>query len=377
MASSDTKTTKRRRVEKEEGEENTNGGGEFPWRDLVKIGQGTYGEVYKAKPGPDREEQGPIVALKRLVQRDDDWGFPVTSLRERKILLGLRHVNLVRLFEMYQRSETSPDVYMVFEYIELDLEIVIQSPAVKRLTAERVKSFMQQLLEGVHYMHRNKIMHRDLKPSNLLVSRRGDLKVCDFGLARSYQVNTAYTWPVITLHYRPPELMLGWRRYSPAIDVWSCGAIFAELLHRKIALPGRNDADYLQKLWSLCGPPLGQDVPVLAKHADPKLLAQFCPNWPTVSVSSDPPSGSGHTPTVSRHVREKFAGADPLAAPLLDAMLTLNPDDRLSAGAALDDDYFWNGASPLPEANRALEWDSDVVRSAHDDHQRRLRSSQN
>jgi len=363
----------------------------LPWRDLVKIGQGTYGEVYKAKPGPDRKDQGQLVALKRLVRRDDDWGFPVTSLRERKILLGLKHANLVRLFEMYQASETSPDVYMVFEYVELDLEIVIQSPAVKRLPVERVKSFMQQLLEGVDYMHRNKIMHRDLKPSNLLVSRRGDLKICDFGLARPYQPHTNYTWPVITLHYRPPELALGWRRYSPAIDVWSCGAIFAELLHRKVALPGRNEPDYLARVWALCGPPLGDDAKVLAKRADPKVLKALCPDWPDV----DGPDVDGHdvdapdapdaaaaaaerkkrkVPCV-RQVREKYGPADPLAAPLLDAMLALNPDNRLAAGAALDDDYFWNGPSPLPEASRALEWDPDVVRSAHDDHQRRLRSN--
>ena len=359
----DDRSVKRRRVGDEDDDEEA-----LPWKDLVKIGQGTYGEVYKAKPvGSRREQQGSLVALKRLVQRDDDWGFPVTSLRERKILLGLRHANLVRLFEMYQKSATSADIYMVFEYVELDLEMVIQSPAVKKVSVERIKSFMQQLLEGVDYMHRNEIMHRDLKPSNLLVFMRGDLKVCDFGLARVHARNAQYTWPVITLHYRPPELMLGWRRYSPAVDIWSVGAIFAELLLRKVALPGRNDADYLAKLWQLCGPPDAKDAKVLAERADAKLLAELCPAWPKVKGDKDD--------APRRLISDKFEPIDPLAAPLLDRLLALDPNDRLNAGDALDDDYFWQGPKPLPEDKRHLDYDADLVRSAHDDHQRRLRSA--
>ncbi|KAH8067439.1 cyclin-dependent protein serine/threonine kinase [Aureococcus anophagefferens] len=235
----------------------------FPFTDLVTVGKGTYGEVYKARPGPERRSaQGDIVALKKLVQRHDDWGFPITSLREHRILLRLRHPNLVTLHEIYTPTPCyASAVYMVFEYLELDLEILIQSPIVKSIDEARVKSVMQQLLEGVHFMHKNNVMHRDLKPSNLLVNRRGDVKICDFGLARSYKPGHAYTGTVITLNYRPPELCLGCRHYGPPVDVWSVGAIFAELLGREIAIPGRGEDDYLQNVYAVCGTPSEADWP--------------------------------------------------------------------------------------------------------------------
>ncbi|EGB06595.1 hypothetical protein AURANDRAFT_5276, partial [Aureococcus anophagefferens] len=232
------------------------------------VGKGTYGEVYKARPGPERRSaQGDIVALKKLVQRHDDWGFPITSLREHRILLRLRHPNLVR--PASPRSFRAA-VYMVFEYLELDLEILIQSPIVKSIDEARVKSVMQQLLEGVHFMHKNNVMHRDLKPSNLLVNRRGDVKICDFGLARSYKPGHAYTGTVITLNYRPPELCLGCRHYGPPVDVWSVGAIFAELLGREIAIPGRGEDDYLQNVYAVCGTPSEADWPEAKR---------VCPKW--------------------------------------------------------------------------------------------------
>ena len=147
------------------------------------VGKGTYGEVYRARPDDARRRvQGTTVALKKFIQRDDDWGFPITTLREHKILLQLRHANLIRLHEVYSPAPSykSP-VFMVFEYAELDLEIVIQSPVVRTIDEPRQKSIVQQILEGVHYMHANQVMHRDLKPSNCLITRKGDVKICDFG----------------------------------------------------------------------------------------------------------------------------------------------------------------------------------------------------
>mmetsp|Transcript_7955 Transcript_7955/g.10129 ORF Transcript_7955/g.10129 Transcript_7955/m.10129 type:complete len:467 (-) Transcript_7955:353-1753(-) len=307
---------------------------DLPWKDLIPIGKGTYGDVYRGRPGPERiQTQSDWVALKRLIPHNDDWGFPITSIRERRILLRLNHKNLVRLFEMYQASPTAQDVFMVFEFIELDLEILIRSPAVKHLSIPRIKSLFQQLLEGTEYMHRNSIMHRDLKPSNLLISKNGILKICDFGLARTYRQGFNYTWPVITLHYRPPELILGWRRYTPAIDMWSCGAIFAELLTRSVALPGRNEADYLNKLWHLCGAPNPQDAALLKHYANQTLLTQLCPHWPDVS-----PDQSGIVPI--NQIQQLYQHRDPLAVPLLNSLLALIPSRRCSAVAAADFDFF-------------------------------------
>lgn len=328
---------------------------DFPWTNLVKIGQGTYGEVYKARPGPSRAaRQCSLVALKRL-RIHDDSGFPLTSVRERKILLALQHPNLVRLYEMYQPSPTSEDVYMVFEFLELDLEIIIQSPAVRRIEPPRVKSFMQQLLDGTDFMHRRfSVMHRDLKPSNLLVSRRGDLKICDFGLARAYRPGRSYTMNVVTLNYRAPELLLSCHRYGPPIDLWSCGCIFAELLERKIAIPGRHEGEYLDNLWVLCGAPTPDMWPDAAK---------LCPSWLEVAASLE-------ARKLGRSVFSRFASADPGAAPLVDKMLRLSPTQRISAEKALDDDYFWSGVPALPKENRALEWDIEMVRAARDDQRR-------
>ena len=231
------------------------------------VGKGTYGEVYRARPDDARRRtQGTTVALKKFIQRDDDWGFPITTLREHKILLQLFFFNFIGINEFYSPAPSykSP-VFMVFEYAELDLEIVIQSPVVRTIDEPRQKSIVQQILEGVHYMHANQVMHRDLKPSNCLITRKGDVKICDFGLARSYKPGHAYTLPVVTLNYRPPELLLGCRHYGPPIDVWSVGAIFAELLKREIVITGRDEGDYLQKLYALCGTPREVDWPEARK----------------------------------------------------------------------------------------------------------------
>lgn len=337
----------------------------FPFTDLVTVGKGTYGEVYKARPGPERRSaQGDIVALKKLVQRHDDWGFPITSLREHRILLRLRHPNLVTLHEIYTPTPCyASAVYMVFEYLELDLEILIQSPIVKSIDEARVKSVMQQLLEGVHFMHKNNVMHRDLKPSNLLVNRRGDVKICDFGLARSYKPGHAYTGTVITLNYRPPELCLGCRHYGPPVDVWSVGAIFAELLGREIAIPGRGEDDYLQNVYAVCGTPSEADWPEAKR---------VCPKWreacaPPLAAGDPGASPARPREPYKRALADKYGKLSSLGAPLLERLLTLSPKQRVAAKDALDDDYFWEGDEPLPPGARALPWDVDSVRAARDD----------
>mmetsp|Transcript_31696 Transcript_31696/g.107503 ORF Transcript_31696/g.107503 Transcript_31696/m.107503 type:complete len:438 (-) Transcript_31696:133-1446(-) len=337
----------------------------FPFTDLVTVGKGTYGEVYKARPGPERRSaQGDIVALKKLVQRHDDWGFPITSLREHRILLRLRHPNLVTLHEIYTPTPCyASAVYMVFEYLELDLEILIQSPIVKSIDEARVKSVMQQLLEGVHFMHKNNVMHRDLKPSNLLVNRRGDVKICDFGLARSYKPGHAYTGTVITLNYRPPELCLGCRHYGPPVDVWSVGAIFAELLGREIAIPGRGEDDYLQNVYAVCGTPSEADWPEAKR---------VCPKWreacaPPLAAGDPGASPARPREPYKRALADKYGKLSSLGTPLLERLLTLSPKQRVAAKDALDDDYFWEGDEPLPPGARALPWDVDSVRAARDD----------
>ncbi len=343
---------------------------ELPWTDLVCVGKGTYGEVYRARPDDARRRtQGTTVALKKFIQRDDDWGFPITTLREHKILLQLRHANLIRLHEVFSPdSKYRSPVFMVFEYAELDLEIVIQSPVVRTIDEPRTKSIVQQILEGVHYMHANQVMHRDLKPSNCLITRKGDVKICDFGLARSYKPGHAYTLPVVTLNYRPPELLLGCRHYGPPIDVWSVGAIFAELLKREIVITGRDEGDYLQKLYALCGTPREVDWPEARK---------VCKHWREAcgvrgvedKVTTEPYPVAASVPR-RRRVLETFSETNEAGAKLLDRLLALSPKKRVTAKDALDDDFFWEGAPPLAAGDRSLPWDCDLVRASRDDTQR-------
>jgi cyclin-dependent kinase 12/13 len=198
---------------------------------------------------------GEIVALKKIRMDNEREGFPITAIREIKILKKLHHENVIQLKEIVtspgrdRDDQGKPDnnkykggIYMVFEYMDHDLTGLADRPGL-RFTVPQIKCYMKQLLTGLHYCHVNQVLHRDIKGSNLLIDNEGNLKLADFGLARSYSHDHTgnLTNRVITLWYRPPELLLGATKYGPAIDMWSVGCIFAELLHAKPILPGKNE----------------------------------------------------------------------------------------------------------------------------------------
>ncbi|CAE7526458.1 CDKG-2, partial [Symbiodinium microadriaticum] len=185
------------------------------YRRLNFIDQGTYGMVFRA----ECLDTGEQVALKqvKMTRNDQKVGFPITALRETNILLALRHPNIVSVKEMVVGSSIDK-VYMVMEYLENDLKTCMDMSASPFSIAE-VKRLMLQLLSAVNHMHKNWYIHRDLKTSNLLYSNKGKLAVCDFGMARKYgSPLAAYTFEVITLWYRAPELLLGQAIYSTAVD---------------------------------------------------------------------------------------------------------------------------------------------------------------
>ena len=215
---------------------------------LNKINEGTYGIVYRARDEKTKE----IVALKKIKMKEDkyeeEYGFPLTSLREINILLSCNHPSIVNVKEVVVGGRNDSDVYMVMEHLEHDLKGLMERKKQPFSTSE-VKCLMLQLLEGVHYLHTNWIIHRDLKPSNLLMNNSGELKICDFGMARQYgSPIKPYTQMVITQWYRPPELLLGAKQYSTAVDMWSIGCIMAELLSQKPLFPGKTELDQLQKV---------------------------------------------------------------------------------------------------------------------------------
>ncbi|OMJ23187.1 CTD kinase subunit alpha [Smittium culicis] len=226
---------------------------------LTQVGEGTYGKVFKANMV--NSEGSRLVALKRIRIDQERDGFPITAMREIKIMKSLDHPNIVKLVDVVSNSDR--DIYMVMEYLGYDLSgLLARSDWV--LEQENIKSLVHQILSGLNHMHEYGIIHRDIKGSNILLNDKGELKIVDFGLARHYEaqlVNTAdpslnYTNRVITLWYRPPELLLGTTKYGPEVDIWSVGCVMAELFTKKPTFQGTNELSTLAQIFSLLGPPL-------------------------------------------------------------------------------------------------------------------------
>lgn len=257
---------------KERGDTTTTGGGVFVKRQvsmlnecrsvenyekLNRISEGTYGVVYRAR---DRET-GEICALKKVKLEKERDGFPLTSVREINVLLSLAHPSIVNVSEVCVGSSLDA-VFMVMEYADHDLKGVMERRMNQAFTTAEVKCLMRQLLSGVAYLHANWVIHRDLKTSNILYTNRGQLKICDFGLARQYgEPLKPYTQLVVTLWYRAPELLLGAKTYSTAVDVWSCGCIMAELLAKAPLFAAQNEISQLDTIFRTLGTPTPETWP--------------------------------------------------------------------------------------------------------------------
>lgn len=233
---------------------------------------------------------------------------------------------------MIEQGEIPKNVFMVFEYLEYDLTGLLETPEI-RFTQDHIKSWSQQLLQGTHFMHINKIIHRDLKASNLLVNKKGELKIADWGLARSWNSDMKrLTNKVITLWYRPPELLLGCYEYTPKIDMWSVGCIIAEMFRRSGFLKGANETTQLELIFRTCGHPTKEDWPDI--HKTCRLWKKFEP--------------SGNEPRLPNRLREALTASLPNpkwmtnnAIDLISKLMTMNPSKRWSALEALDADYFF------------------------------------
>ncbi|XP_039271701.2 cyclin-dependent kinase 9-like [Styela clava] len=300
---------------------------------ITKIGQGTFGEVFKAKD----KKTGRYVALKKVIMENEKEGFPITALREIKILQQLKHESVVDLIEICRAKPTQYNrykgsIYLVFELCDHDLAGLLSNATVK-FTLGEIKKIMQQLLEGLFYIHRNKILHRDMKAANILITKTGVLKLADFGLARAFsftkvgQVNR-YTNRVVTLWYRPPELLLGERDYGPSIDLWGAGCIMAEMWTRSPIMQGDTEQTQLKFICQLCGSISPQVWPSVEKY---DLYKKF-----------ELPKGS------KRRVKERLKAyvKDQYALDLIDKLLWLDPKNRIDSDNALNHDFFWT--EPLP-----------------------------
>lgn len=325
---------------------------------LEQIGEGTYGQVYMAR----EKDTGEIVALKKVRMDNEKEGFPITAIREIKILKKLKHDHVIRLKEIVtskaqENNKYKGSIYMVFEYMDHDLTGLSDRPGM-RFTIPQIKCYMTQLLKGLHYCHSQGILHRDIKGSNLLIDNNGILKLADFGLARTYgsNSNAQLTNRVITLWYRPPELLLGSNKYGPAVDMWSVGCIFAELLLGKPILPGKNEFEQLQLIFNLCGSPDETNWPGVSKL---QWWQQFKPERP-----------------LKRRLKDVYKSFDKNALDLVEKMLTLDPAKRTSAKDALDHDYFWQDPLPCEPANLPKYESSHEYQTKKKRQQQRLQDEQ-
>lgn len=215
------------------------------------MGQGTYGVVYKAMC----QSKGITVALKKIHMDRGDEGIPQTALREISVLQELKHPNLVQLLDVVHCDGS---LYLVFEFVESDLKKTLEKNG--PFTGLALKKTMYQLVSALAYCHANRVAHRDLKPANILISDTNKVKLADFGLARAFQIPIhTYTHEVVTLWYRAPEILLGEKHYTPAIDIWSLGCIFAELARGKVFLKGDCEIGQLFEIFKVFGLPKDTD----------------------------------------------------------------------------------------------------------------------
>ncbi|CAG7894599.1 unnamed protein product [Brassica rapa] len=282
---------------------------------LEKIGQGTYSSVYKARDLLDNK----IVALKRVRFDLSDLESVKFMAREIIVMRRLDHPNVLKLQGLITASSSS-SLYLVFEYMDHDLVGLASIPGIK-FSQPQVKCYMKQLLSGLHHCHSRGVLHRDIKGSNLLIDSNGILKIADFGLATFFDPHNTVplTSRVVTLWYRPPELLLGACHYGVGVDLWSAGCILGELYSGKPILPGKTEVEQLHKIFKLCGSPT-EDY------------------WRKLKL---PPSAA-FRPALpyGRRVGEMFKDLPTNVLSLLEALLSIDPDRRGSAAKALESEYF-------------------------------------
>lgn len=280
-----------------------------------KIGEGTYGKVFKARVVSTNE----VVAIKEMKIDSTEEGIPSTAIREIALLKTVQHAQVVRLLDVICKPGK---LLLVFEFMDSDLKKYMKARN-GTLAPTIVVNFSRQMFLGMEFLHSHRIIHRDMKPQNLLVDENRKLKIADFGLARAYSIPLPeYTHEVITLWYRPPEILLGGKLYSLPVDLWGCGCIVAEMATGGPLFPGDSEIDTCFKIFQKFGTPTEQQWPDLNKLPDFK---PTFPKWPKKSWSN---------------IRNTMAQVGEVGVDLLEALFEYDPGKRMSARAALSHPYI-------------------------------------
>jgi len=282
---------------------------------MERLGEGNYGKVYKARC----RHTGQLKALKQMKFGSED-GVPSTAMREIAILKGLSHENIVELNDVFCKPG---ELVFVFELLDSDLKKYMKSLG-GQLQPVQVRDFACQMLKGIEFCHSNRIIHRDLKPQNLLIDNKSlVLKIADFGLARAFTLPIPqYTHEVVTLWYRPLEILLGSKLYSIPVDLWGVGCILAEMATGSPLFPASSEIDTVFMIFQKLGTPTEAVWPGLSK------LPDFKPSFPKWQ-----PKGWAN-------IQNTSAQLGPTGVDLLDQLMRYNPSARVSARAALQHAYF-------------------------------------
>ncbi|KAL4442464.1 hypothetical protein ABPG77_005048 [Micractinium sp. CCAP 211/92] len=318
------------------------------------LGQGTYGEVYLATDLQTKEK----VAAKKIKMDNEKEGFPITAIREIKILSALARMdqehdgvklrnNVIGLREIvrsgsHRANNFKGSIYMIFDYMDHDMTGLLERSQRenRRFNTQQIKCYLRQLFSGLALLQTADVLHRDLKNANLLVNNKGELKIADFGLARYFNgpggggggaADRPMTNRVITLWYRPPELFLGADKYGTEIDMWSAGCIMFELLTGKPLFPGKDESDQMDKIFAIVGAPTEATMPGCSAY----------PNYGMVEGVNRWPARS----RLRQHCEARGI-KDAEALNLLEQLLALNPAARVHAVKAVTHAYFYT--APLP-----------------------------
>ena len=289
---------------------------------LDTVGSGAYGVVVSARD----TETGEMVAIKKIEKAFEHPTFTKRTLRELKILRLMHHENIIgiKTIQLPRTREEMDEIYVVSELMETDLSSVIRSP--QPLEDEHCQFFIYQILRGLKYLHSANVLHRDLKPRNLLVNASCDLKICDFGLARADLPNlrvraASMTDYVATRWYRAPEVLLTYKVYTKALDIWSVGCILGELLLRMPLLPGNDATHQLELIFTLIGTPTPDEVAAIPNpNSREKLL-----RMPRQIIGN---------------LDSRFASCNPLAVDLMKKMLVFDQNRRITVEQALEHPYL-------------------------------------